>query len=82
MRLENNTIKILQTNPSTEKRMVITIVEHPEKPGYLRVYGNGSTDVFLTRCSEILKANGEKVGFTYSQKEALEEEVIKNYKEK
>lgn len=41
--------EILQTNPSTEKqRMVMTVIDHPTKPDYLRIFLNGSTDVFLT----------------------------------
>lgn len=74
--------EILQTNPSTEKRMVMTVVEHPEKEEYLRIYLNGSTDVFLMHCNEILLPDGKKEDFTYSRKEQLESEIITNYKEK
>lgn len=80
--VRKETTEILQTNPSTEKRMVMTVVEHPEKPDYLRVYLNGSTDVFLTHCTGLLTKEGDVEPFTYSRKETIENEVVVNYKQK
>lgn len=57
--IRSETKEILQTNPSTEKRMVMTIIEHPTREGYLRIFLNGSTDVFLTHCNEVLEDNGK-----------------------
>jgi len=62
--------------------MVMTVIEHPENKNLLRIFSNGSTDVFLARCKEILLSNGEKELFTFSRKEQLESEVIKHYKQK
>jgi len=73
-RIRKESRELLQTNLSTEKRMVMTIIEHPEKEDYLRIFVNGATDVFLAHCNEILRNNGEKDVFTYSQKEHLENE--------
>ena len=74
--------EILQTNPSIEARMVMTVIEHPEKKGYLRILTNGSSDVLLAHCNEILLNNGEKELFTYSRKEEIESNLILNYKQK
>lgn len=79
--IRKETKEISQTNPSTEKRMVMTVVEHPDKEGYYRIYGNGSTDVFLIRCNEVLQENGKKAAFTFSHKDSLENQIIKNYKD-
>lgn len=81
-KIRKETTEVLQTNPSTEKRMVMTVIEHPEKEDYLRVFLNGSTDVFLTHCNEVLRNNGEREMFTYSKKETLENNLILNYKQK
>ena len=74
--------EILQTNPSIEARMVMTVIEHPERNGYLRILINGSSDVFLPHWNEVLLNNGEKELFTYSKKEEMKNNLILNYKKK
>ena len=58
----------------------MTMIEHPTDPECFRLYLNGSTDVFFTHCSRVQRNEDRKELFTYSQKEYLETDIIRNYK--